>query len=71
MRDLIAGGLPYADASFGSVVTAIQKGAELAIVSDNGHSVSSFVRVTRPDSRIRSAKDLKGARSAPSPARSM
>jgi NitT/TauT family transport system substrate-binding protein len=62
VRNLIAGGLPYADASFGSVVTAIQKGADLAIVSDNGHSVSSFVWVTKPDSRIRSVKDLKGAR---------
>jgi NitT/TauT family transport system substrate-binding protein len=32
VRNLIAGDLPYADSSFGSVVTAIQKGADLAIV---------------------------------------
>src|SRR5262245_44638501 len=60
LRVLLGGNLPYAEAGLSAVAAANQAGADLVIVSDNVHTVSDILWVTRKDSPIASVKDLKG-----------
>jgi NitT/TauT family transport system substrate-binding protein len=60
IRNLIGGKLPYGESSLASVVTAVQQGAKLKIVSGNAHTVAEFYWVVMPNSPIKSVKDLKG-----------
>jgi len=60
LRVLLGGNLPYAEAGLSAVAAANQAGADLVIVSDNVHTVSDILWVTRKDSLINSVKDLKG-----------
>ncbi len=62
VRNLLAGQLAYAESALPSVITAIQKGADLVIVSDNVQNAASIVLVTMPNSPIQSVRDLKGKR---------
>jgi NitT/TauT family transport system substrate-binding protein len=62
LRNLLAGGLPYAETSLPAVIAAVQKGGDLVVVSDNVLSAASFLLVTMPNSPIRSLHDLKGKR---------
>ncbi len=62
VRNLLAGELPYVETALPPVIAAIQKGADLAIVSDNVLSAASFAIVAMADSPIASIKDLKGKR---------
>jgi NitT/TauT family transport system substrate-binding protein len=62
VRNLLAGELPYVETALPPVIAAIQKGADLAIVSDNVLSAASFAIVAMADSPIQSVKDLKGKR---------
>jgi NitT/TauT family transport system substrate-binding protein len=62
VRNLLAGQLAYAESALPSVITAIQKGADLVIVSDNVQNAASIVLVTMPNSPIQNVRDLKGKR---------
>ncbi len=62
VRMLLGGDLPYTESSLAGVVAAIQKGADLKIVSDNVHTVSEVLWVTMPGSPIKTLQDLKGKR---------
>jgi len=64
MRNLLAGKLPYVETALPPVIAAFQKGADIAIVSDNVLSAASFALVAMADSPIRSVQDLKGKRIA-------
>ena len=61
LRNMLAGGgVPYGEVNPGVVVSAILAGADLKIVSDNVLTVAEFVWAVKPDSAIKSIKDLKG-----------
>jgi NitT/TauT family transport system substrate-binding protein len=60
LRNMLAGGVPYGEVNPGVVVSAIQQGADLKIISDNVLTVAEFVWATKKDAPINSIKDLKG-----------
>ncbi len=60
LRNMLAGGVPYGEVNPGVVVSAIQQGADLKIISDNVLTVAEFIWATKKDSPINSIKDLKG-----------
>jgi NitT/TauT family transport system substrate-binding protein len=60
IRNMLAGGVAYAEANPGATAVAIQQGAELKIISDNVLTVAEFVWAVKPDSPIKSIKDFKG-----------
>ena len=61
LRNMLAGGgVPYGEVNPVVVVSAVLAGADLKIVSDNVLTVAEFVWAVRPDSPIRTIKDLKG-----------
>jgi NitT/TauT family transport system substrate-binding protein len=61
LRNMLAGGgVPYGEVNPGVVVSAILAGADLKIVSDNVLTVAEFVWAVKPDSSIKTIKDLKG-----------
>lgn len=62
LRNMLAGGVPYGEVNPGVVIAAIQQGADLKIISDNVWTVAEFVWAVKPDSPIKSIKDLKGAK---------
>jgi NitT/TauT family transport system substrate-binding protein len=60
LRNMLAGGVPYGEVNPAVVVAAIQQGADLKLISDNVLTVAEFVWAVKPDSPIKSIKDLKG-----------
>jgi NitT/TauT family transport system substrate-binding protein len=60
LRNMLAGGVPYGEVNPGAVISAIQQGADLVIVSDNVLTVAEFVWAVKPDSPIKTIQDLKG-----------
>jgi NitT/TauT family transport system substrate-binding protein len=61
LRNMLAGGgVPYGEVNPGVVVSAIQAGADLKIISDNVLTVAEFVWAVKPESPIKSIKDFKG-----------
>jgi NitT/TauT family transport system substrate-binding protein len=62
LRNMLAGGVPYGEVNPGVVVAAIQQGADLKIISDNVLTVAEFVWAVKPDSPIKTVKDLKSAK---------
>jgi NitT/TauT family transport system substrate-binding protein len=62
IRNLLAGDLLYGEPSLAAVVTAVQSGADIKIISGNAHTVSDIAFVTMPNSPVSSLKDLKGKR---------
>jgi NitT/TauT family transport system substrate-binding protein len=62
MRNMMAAGAPYAEINPGAAIGAIQAGVDMKIVSDNVLTVAEFAWVVKPDSKIKSPKDLKGAK---------
>ncbi len=60
MRNMIAGGVAYGEINPTAVVVAIRQGADLKIISDNVLTVAEFIWATKPDSPIKSLKDLAG-----------
>jgi NitT/TauT family transport system substrate-binding protein len=60
LRNMLAGGVPYGEVNPGVVISAIQQGADLKIISDNVLTVAEFIWATKKDSPINSIKDLKG-----------
>jgi NitT/TauT family transport system substrate-binding protein len=62
IRNLLGGDLAYGEAAVSAVVTAVQQGADLRIISGNVHTVAEFVWVAMPNSPVNSLKDFKGRR---------
>src|SRR5258706_1244552 len=62
IRNLLGGKLAFGEAAPSAVVTAIQGGADLKVISSDVHTVAEFVWVAMPNSPIASIKDLKGKR---------
>jgi NitT/TauT family transport system substrate-binding protein len=60
LRNMLAGDAPYAEVSPNAVVAAVQQGADVKIVSDNVWTVAEFVWAVKPDSPIKTPKDMKG-----------
>jgi NitT/TauT family transport system substrate-binding protein len=60
MRNMIAGGVAYGEINPTAVVVAIRQGADLKIISDNVLTVAEFIWATKPESPIKSLKDLAG-----------
>ena len=59
IRNLLGGKLAYGEAAVSAVVSAVQGGADLRIISGNVHTVAEFVWVAMPKSPVNSLKDLK------------
>jgi len=62
IRNLLGGKLAYGEAAVSAIVSAVQGGADLKIISGNVHTVAEFVWVAMPSSPVNSLKDLKGRR---------
>jgi NitT/TauT family transport system substrate-binding protein len=62
LRNMLAGGVPYGEVNPAVVISAIQQGLDLKIISDNVWTVAEFVWAVKPDSPIKSIKDFKGAK---------
>ena len=62
IRNLLGGKLAFGEAAPSAVVTAIQGGADLRVISGDVHTVAEFVWVAMPNSKVVSMKDLKGQR---------
>jgi NitT/TauT family transport system substrate-binding protein len=62
LRNMLAGGVPYGEVNPAVVISAIQQGADLKIISDNVWTVAEFVWAVKPDSPIKTIKDFKGAK---------
>ena len=60
IRNLLGGNLAYGESSLPSIVSAVQEGAPLKIVSGNAHTVAEFFWIVMPDSPIQSVEDFKG-----------
>lgn len=60
IRNLLGGRLAYGEAAVSAVVSAVQGGADLRIVSGNVHTVAEFYWVAMPKSPVNALKDLKG-----------
>jgi NitT/TauT family transport system substrate-binding protein len=60
IRNMIAGNVPYAEVNPNVVVAAVQQGADIKLISDNVLTVAEFIWGVKPDSPIKSIKDLKG-----------
>jgi NitT/TauT family transport system substrate-binding protein len=60
LRNMLAGNAPFAEVNPNAVVSAIQQGADIKIVSDDVLTVAEFVWAVKPDSPIKTIKDLKG-----------
>jgi len=60
IRNMLSGGVAYAESNPGATAVAIQQGAELKIISDNVLTVAEFVWAVKKDSPIRTIQDFKG-----------
>jgi NitT/TauT family transport system substrate-binding protein len=60
IRNLLGGKLAYGEAAVSAVVSAVQSGADLKIISGNVHTVAEFYWAAMPKSPVNSLKDLKG-----------
>jgi NitT/TauT family transport system substrate-binding protein len=60
LRNMIAGGVPYAEVNPTVAIAAIQQGLDLIIISDNVLTVAEFVWAVRNDSPVRSMADMRG-----------
>jgi NitT/TauT family transport system substrate-binding protein len=60
LRNMLTGHVPYGEINPGLVISAIQQGAKLKIISDDVITVGEFVWAVKPDSPIRTLADFKG-----------
>ena len=60
VRNLMTGHLSFGEIDLAGTVAAIQQGADLKIVSDDVLTVAEFVWAVKPESPIKTIKDLKG-----------
>ena len=64
LRNMLAGNAPYAEVNPNAVIGAIQQGADIKIISDNVSTVAEFIWAVKPESAVKSPKDLKGKKIA-------
>ena len=62
IRNMIAGGLAYAESAPGAVLAAVQNGADVRIVNECVHTNANDVWVTLPNSDVKTLADIKGKR---------
>jgi NitT/TauT family transport system substrate-binding protein len=62
IRNMLGGNMPYGEVSLSAAVLAIQGGADLKIISENVYTVAEFYWLVKPDSPIKTLKDLKDQR---------
>lgn len=62
IRNVTAGGLVFGESSLAAVVSAVQGGADIKIVSEDANLVTDICFVTMPNSPIKSIGDIKGKR---------
>jgi NitT/TauT family transport system substrate-binding protein len=60
LRNMLAGSAPYAEVNPNAVIAAVRQGADIKIIADTVSTVAEFVWAVKPDSPIKSVKDLKG-----------
>lgn len=60
LRNMLGGGLAFADVGLSSVVPAVQQGADIKIIAATTNSLAEFYWATKKDSPINSMKDLRG-----------
>jgi NitT/TauT family transport system substrate-binding protein len=60
LRNMLAGNAPYAEINPNAVISAVQQGADIRIVADTVLTVAEFVWAVKPESPVKSVKDLKG-----------
>jgi NitT/TauT family transport system substrate-binding protein len=60
LRNMLAGNAPYAEVNPNAVISAVQQGADIRIVADTVLTVAEFVWAVKPESPVKSVKDLKG-----------
>jgi NitT/TauT family transport system substrate-binding protein len=60
LRNMLTGAVPFGEVNPGAVISAIQQGADLKIISDDVLTVGEFIWAVKPDSPIRTIKDFKG-----------
>lgn len=62
IRNVTSGNLLYGESSLAAVVSAIQSGADIKIISEDASLVTDICFVTMPASPIKSIHDIKGKR---------
>ncbi len=60
LRNMLTGSVPYGEINPGLVISAIQQGAKLKIISDNVITVGEFIWAVKPESPIKTIADFKG-----------
>jgi NitT/TauT family transport system substrate-binding protein len=60
LRNMLTGNVPYGEINPGLIISAIQQGAKLKIISDNVITVGEFIWAVKPDSPIKTIADFKG-----------
>jgi NitT/TauT family transport system substrate-binding protein len=64
VRTIVAGDLPYGEASVIAVIAANEQGANLRIISGNINTMGEVIWVTMPNSPIKTINDIRGKRIA-------
>ncbi|MEQ1613050.1 MAG: ABC transporter substrate-binding protein [Hyphomicrobiaceae bacterium] len=60
LRNMLAGDVPYGEVNPNVVAAAAQQGVDIRIIAGTVLTVAEFAWVVKPDSPIKSVKDLKG-----------
>jgi len=60
VRNMLASPLPYGEVALSAALAARAQGLPVVLVNQASDSIAEFVWVTKPDSPIRSIKDLPG-----------
>ena len=60
LRNMLTGSVPFGEVNPGAVISAIQQGADLKIISDDVLTVGEFIWAVKLDSPIKTLKDFKG-----------
>ncbi|MBO0750685.1 MAG: ABC transporter substrate-binding protein [Bradyrhizobiaceae bacterium] len=60
LRNMLAGNAPYAEVNPNAVISAVEQGADIKVVADTVLTVAEFVWAVKPDSPVKSIKDLRG-----------
>jgi NitT/TauT family transport system substrate-binding protein len=62
LRNMMAASAPYAEINPAAAIGAIQQGLDLKIIAENVQTCAEFTWFVKPNSKIKSAADLKGAK---------
>jgi NitT/TauT family transport system substrate-binding protein len=60
LRNMLSGGVPFGEVNPGVVVSAIESGADIRIISDDVLTVAEFFWAVKPEQPIHGIADLKG-----------